>query len=766
MASDAHDKLGLRWRDLGHEVVSGIKDKYHGTKNNVEHVKDEARHVVTNVVDKGFGTKNELVSNVKDGVEKGKHKLLETSENAKEWSAKTGHVVNEGLKERLEGARDTIVNGIEGAKQKGIENGNVAKEFIDQQGVALKRKVPSVVNTLEHTMKDIEDNIHKQGAITSQKMTKNYATTMNSTPKGGHGVVDKVADTHMYVEGKVVETYQDGKHKAQGLGHSMLLEGKIGRKVDALAENDKRLNAKIEQTMIETYEGVIGKATELGQNVLGIVGDTYRDAKAKEKELERKQFQRYEQAYEKGGEYVDKAKGKAYEGYEKGGEYVDKMKGKAYEGYEKGSKFGHNIGDKILNKYEEGVDTTQGYVHDVKNNLHGAKESIEAKFRHGQNNYEDDNTMSRQDFASKSKQITHNVKMKTLKGIRDQASKISNRAQDYYDQEVDDERDDYYRNQYGNAQEVDHVAFLESLGGAKGTGLLDKFNQMTEGIRDRTKEHELKAQKVTEKGVEVAKNTTEEGGKKAQEIYQKVNDKVVESGRKVANVETEGIRDRTKEHEQTTKNSTKKGVEVAKHVAEEGGKKAQEIYQKVNDKMVESGRGVANVVRDMTSQTQEGAKIVKDEIKNDVNNVVDSMKGIGQNLIFSMKETNENLMGASTQENLYKPTTTSFEDHGHLNDEPLALGTKTNKDSIETLHSLSQPKHAESVIHLSQSQVHLKDPIVDGKLEGPPTDSTTIVELGPVVVSGKAHASNPNNLITFPICTKRSRCSFLGYISF
>lgn len=671
MASDAHDESGLRWRDLGHEVVSGIKDKYYGTKNNVEHAKNEARHVATNVVDKGLETKNELVSNVKDGVEKGKREVLETFENTKEWSAKIGHAANERLTEKLEGVRDAIVDGIEGAKQ----NGNVAKQFIDKQGVALKEKVPSVVNALEHTMKDIEDN--ELGASTSQKWTKNYAATMNSTPKVGHEVVDKVADTYKYVEGKIVETYQDGKHKGEGLGHSMLLEGKIGRKVDALAENDKRLNAKIEQTMIETYEGVIGKATELGQNVLGIVGDTYKDAKVKERELERKQYQRYEQAYEKGGEYVDKAKGKAY------------------EGYEKGAKFGQNIGDKIVDKYEKGVETTQNYVHNMKNNIHGAKDNIEARIRYGQNKYENDNTMSRQDLVSKSRQITHNVKMKTLGGIKDQANKIHNKAQDYYDQEVDDERDDFYRNQYGNAQEVDHVEFLESSGGAKGTKLLDMFNQMTDGIRDRSKEHEKKTKKFTEKGVEVAKHTTAEGAKKAQEIYKKINDKVVESG-----------------HE------------------------------------------VANVVRDMTSQAQEGYKIVKDEIINDGTNVVDSMKGIGQNVVGSLKETNENLKGASTQENLYKPTTTSFEDHHHPSDEPLALGTKTNKKPIETLHSLSQPKHVESVIHLSQSEGHLINPILDGKLEGSPTDFATIVELGPVVVSGKAHASNPNALMMFPICIK------------
>lgn len=663
MALDARDELGLRWRDLGHEVVSGIKDKYHGTKNNVEHVKDEARRVAANAIDKGLETTNELVSNVKDGVEKGKCEVVETIENTKEWSAKTSHVVNERLKEKLEGVKDTIVDGIEGAKQ----NGNVAREFIDKQGVAMKRKVPSVVNTLEHTMKDIEGNIHKQGASTSQKMTKNYVATMNSTPKEGHGVVDKVANTYKYVEGKVAETYQDGKHKGEGLGHSMLLEGKIGRKVDALAENDKRLNAKIEQTMIETYEGVIGKATELGQNVLGIMGDTYKDAKVKEKELERKQFQRYEQAYEKGGEYIDK------------------VKGKAYEGSEKGAKFGQNIGDKIVDKYEKGMETTQNYVHNVKNNIHGAKDSIEAKIRYGQNKYENDNTMSRQDLASKSKQITHNVKIKTVKGIRDQANKISNKAQDYYEQ--DGERDDFYRNQYGNAKEVDHVGFLESFGGAKGTRLLDKFNQMTDGIRDRTKEHEQK-----------------------------------------------------------TKNVTGKSVEVAKHSAEEGGKKAQEIYQKINEKVVESGREVANVARDITSQAQEGYKIVIDVITNDGNTVVDSMKGIGQNLVGSIKETNDNSKGVST--------TTSFEDNRHPSDEPLALGTKTNEKSIKTLHSLSQPKHVESVINLSQSKVHLIDPIVDGKFEGPSTDSTTIVELGPVIVSGKAHASNPYTLMTFPIRIK------------
>ena len=184
MASDAHDESGLRWRDLGHEVVSGIKDKYYGTKNNVEHAKNEARHVATNVVDKGLETKNELVSNVKDGVEKGKREVLETFENTKEWSAKIGHAANERLTEKLEGVRDAIVDGIEGAKQ----NGNVAKQFIDKQGVALKEKVPSVVNALEHTMKDIEDN--ELGASTSQKWTKNYAATMNSTPKVGHEVVD------------------------------------------------------------------------------------------------------------------------------------------------------------------------------------------------------------------------------------------------------------------------------------------------------------------------------------------------------------------------------------------------------------------------------------------------------------------------------------------------------------------------------------------------------------------------------------------------
>jgi hypothetical protein len=331
----------------------------------------------------------------------------------------------------------------------------------------------------------------------------------------------------------------------------------------------------------------------------------------------------------------------------------------------------------------------------VKNNIHGAKDNIEARIRYGQNNYENDDTMSRQDLMSTSKQITHNVKMKTIGGIKDQANNIGNKAQDYYDQEVDDERDDFYRNQYGNAQEVDQVGFLESFGGAEGTRLLDKFNQMTDGIRDRTKEHEQKTKKVTEKG-----------------------------------------------------------VEVAKHCTAEGGKKAQEIYKKINDKVVEGGREVANVMRDMTSQAQEGYKIVKDEIINDGNNVVDSMKGTGQNLVGSMKETNENVKGASTQENLYKPTTTSFQDYRHPSDEPLALGTKTNEKPIKTLHSLSQPKHVESVIHLSQSEVHLINPIVDGKLEGSPTNFATIVELDPVVVSGKARASNPNTLMTFPICIK------------
>lgn len=666
MASDAHEKLGLRWRDLGHEIVSSIKDKYHGTRNNVDHVNDEAKHVATNVVDEGLETKNEIVSNVKDRVEKGSCEILETIENNEEWIAKTSHVVNEGLKEKLASVRQNIVDGTKGVEQNGIDSGNVAKGFANKQGVELKGKVPSVVNNLEHKMKDIDNNIHKQGASTSQKRLEDYASTMNPTLEVGHRAADKVGDKYKYVEGKIVETYQDGNHNGEGLGHSMLLEGRIGRKVDALVENDKRLNAKLEQTMIETYEGVIGKATKLGQDVLGIVGDTYKDAKVKEKELDKNQ--RYEQAFEKGGEYIDKAKGKVY------------------EGYEKGAKIGHDIGDKILDKYEVGMEATQSYVHNMKNNIHDAKKSIEVKIRHGQDKYENDNTMSRQDLASKSRQVSHNVKMKTLKG---QVNKISDKAQNYYDLEVDDEHDNFYINQYGNTQEVDHVGFLESLGGGQGIGLLEKFNQMTDGIRDRTREHE-----------------------------------------------------------QNAKKAIKKGVEVAKHITEEGGEKTQENYQNVNDRVMEGGCEVANVVRDTTSQAQEGYKFMTNEIANNGNNLDDSLKGFGQNLAGSTKETNENLKGTSSQEHLCKPTTTSFEDYRYPNDEPLALGTKINEEHVEALHSLGQPKHVQSVIHLSQPQVCFIDAIVDGKLEGPLTGSATIVEISPVVVSGKATASNPNTLMT------------------